>query len=131
VWGLPSLIQTAEWVFGQPSLSPIIKQTDSIWGPPNNTPLSSTFPVGSINANSTEDALNQFISSQPPLIIRSSNIIDNLYKVAELLRLWAEYEDADVGQFNGEDLRDNIRCGVGSTNIKKRKLNRGIESSHA
>jgi hypothetical protein len=130
VWGLPSLIQTAGWVFGQPSLSPTTKQTDSVWGPPNNTPLSSTFPVGSINANSTDDAPNQFVSGQPPLTTRSSNIMDDLHKVAELLRLWAEYEDG-VGQFGGEDLGDNIGCGVGSTNTKRRKLNGGIGSSHA
>ena len=57
--------------------------------------------------------------------------MDDLHKVAELLRLWAKYKDANVGQFGGEDLGDNIGCGVGLTNTKKRKLNGGIESSHA
>jgi hypothetical protein len=51
--------------------------------------------------------------------------------VAELLRLWAEYKDANVGQFNREDFRDNIGCRVGLTNTKKRTLNAGIGSSYA
>jgi hypothetical protein len=50
--------------------------------------------------------------------------------VAELLRLWAKYKDANVGQFSSEDLGDNIRCGISLTNTKKRKLNGGIGLSY-
>jgi hypothetical protein len=57
--------------------------------------------------------------------------MDNLYKVAELLCLWAKYKDTNVGRFNKEDLGDNIGYRVGLVNTKKRKLNKGIGLGHA
>jgi hypothetical protein len=67
--------------------------------------------------------------------------MDDLHKVAELLRLWAEYEDADVGQFCGdiepgceEVLRDNTEykttLGLGRVRLNEhQKAGVGVEAS--